>query len=392
MCPVESPSQATRHALLSRLATDGVISRVLIVDDDEDIRNLLQARLELHNVQVSSVSNGEAALEHLRHHTPDVMFLDLAMSGMTGLEVLQEIRDMDLDVAVILTTAQGSEEVAIEALRTGADDYLPKPFTHRDLKAVVDRTVRKLSLSRHNVLLRRELGVELARAAQVQADLLPGEYPQIIGWDLAARCVPAHRVGGDFYDWQQLTPTLFSVTVGDVMGKGMAAALLMASVRAVLRAVGTSGSPGLAVQSAAASLDGDLTRSGSFATLFHAQLDLVTNQLKYVDAGHGYALLRRADGRVEQLEPWSLPLGVRSNEIYLEGTVELQPNDVLVIYSDGLTEARPDLFRTREQIAEHLAVPVSAATMAGRLIELATAAGPIPDDLTVAVLRRTDPR
>ena len=362
--------------------------RVLVVDDDEDIRVLMQARLESQGYEVCTVADGEAALERLAHEKTDFMFLDLAMSGMSGLDVLQKIRERDLDVAVILTTGQGSEEVAVEALRKGADDYLPKPFTRHDLKAVIDRTARKLALSRHDLEHRRHLDVELARAAQVQADLLPADDLEIAGWDLAARCVPAREVGGDFYDWQQLTPTRFSVTVGDVMGKGMPAALLMASVRAVLRAVGASGSPGLAVQAAAAALDGDLTRSGSFVTLFHAQLDLVSNQLKYVDAGHGYVVLRRADGRLETLRPWSLPLGVLSTEIYREGCVVLEPDDVLIVYSDGLTEARPELFHDRDSLGVRIGEAGSADAIAQRLVDDALAGGPLPDDLTVAILRR----
>ncbi len=159
-------------------------------------------------------------------------------------------------------------------------------------------------------------------AAEVQADLLPGDPPVLEGWELAAKCVPARQVGGDFYDWQQTSPGYISITVGDVMGKGMAAALLMASVRAVLRAVGPYGSPASAVQTAAASLATDLTRSGSFVTVFHTQLDLVTGRLRYVEAGRGYAILSRCDGRTEKLPGQGLPIGVLDD--YLR-RVRLEP-------------------------------------------------------------------
>lgn len=372
-----------------RAVVDVSISRILIVDDDEDMQLLLAAHLERLGYTVTAVPDGETALQWLEQNLADVVFLDLSMAGVDGLEVLKRIRERGFDVAVILTTAHGSEETAIEALRIGADDYLRKPFSSHDLRVVLDRASQKLSLFRNNVLLRRQLGVELSRAAEIQADLLPGKAPTLEGWDLAACCVPAHKVGGDFYDWQQSPPGTLTLTVGDVMGKGIPAALLMASVRAVLRAVGASSSPAAAVQTAASVLATDLTRSGAFVTLFHAQLELATGRLRYVDAGHGYVRIWRSRGGLEKLPAKGLPLGVLDDEVYEEGEVRMDPGDVLLIYSDGLTEARPDLLSVGH-ITGGLAPwgPGPATAIAQSLIDGATSNGPLPDDLTVGVLRR----
>jgi len=366
---------------------DDTKPRLLIVDDDEDMRMLLSAWLEPLGYPVSTVPDGEAALQWLESDMADVVFLDLAMGGMNGLDVLKHIRDSHFDVAVVLTTASGSEDVAIAALRIGADDYLRKPFNQYDLQAVLDRATRKLALSRHNEDLQRQLSVELSRAAEMQADLLPADPPELAGWEVCARCVPARQVGGDFYDWHQPAPGLLSVTVGDVMGKGLSAALLMASVRAVLRAVGPYGAPASAVQTAAASLQSDLTRSGSFVTVFHGQLDLVTGRLRYVDAGHGYAVVCRANGTMEQLPAEGLPIGVLDEEVYSEGEVTIGPGDVVIIYSDGLTQALPEALTSPERAA-FVARQGSAAAIAEDLITRATAAGPLADDLTISVLRR----
>jgi phosphoserine phosphatase RsbU/P len=163
---------------------------------------------------------------------------------------------------------------------------------------------------------------------------------------------------------------------------------LMATVRAVIRAMVSQHGPAAAVQHTASSLDGDLARSGSFVTLFHAQLNLVTAELRYVDAGHGQVFLRRADGQIESLLPWGLPVGVVSDEPYGEGSITLEPGDLLVIYSDGLTEARPDLFRDQATLAAQIVDGEPASATAQRLVELATSAGPLPDDLTVVAVRR----
>jgi serine phosphatase RsbU (regulator of sigma subunit) len=370
--------------------------RVLVIDDDPEIHRLLRARLEARGYLVTDADSGEEGITKLREVQPDLVFLDVAMSGMTGIDVLDFIRSQRLDVAVILTTAYSSEQVAIAALRHGADDYLRKPFDRAEFQAALDRTLARLTMSRQIKQLRRELekkqgqlADELARAAAVQADLLPIENPPLRGFEIGARCLPASAVGGDFYDWQQLPGGILSLTVGDVMGKGMSAALLMATVRAVIRAMVSQHGPSDAVQHTASSLDSDLARSGSFVTLFHAQLDTTTGELRYVDAGHGQVLLRRASGDIAPLQPWGLPLGVLSTERYSEGTVTMSAGDQLVIYSDGLSEARPELFRDQETLASHLTSEDTAGETAQKLVDLATAAGgQLPDDLTVVVVRR----
>jgi serine phosphatase RsbU (regulator of sigma subunit) len=372
-----------------------LVPRVLVIDDDPEIHRLLGARLETRGHHVSFASSGEEGLNRLREVNPDLIFLDVAMSGMTGIDVLDFVRSQRMDVAVILTTAYSSEQVAIAALRHGADDYLRKPFDRAEFEATLERTVARLTMGRQIKLLRRELekkqaqlAQEIARAAAVQSELLPTEQPAIAGFEIGARCLPASAVGGDFYDWQPLGDDSISLTVGDVMGKGMSAALLMATVRAVIRAMVAHHGPAAAMQHTATSLDGDLARSGSFVTLFHAQLQVATAELRYVDAGHGQVFLRRANGDIESLQPWGLPIGVVSSEIYREGSVTLQQGDLLVIYSDGLIEARPDLFRDRLTLAEQIHADQPASVTAQRLVELATEAGPLPDDLTVVVVRR----
>jgi serine phosphatase RsbU (regulator of sigma subunit) len=372
-----------------------VVPSVLIIDDDPEIHRLLRARLEARGYVVSAASSGEEGITKLREVNPDLVFLDVAMSGMTGIDVLDVVRSRRLDVAVILTTAYSSEQVAIAALRHGADDYLRKPFDRGEFQAALDRTLARLTMSRQIKQLRSELerkqvqlAEELARAAVVQSELLPVENPPLPGFEIGARCLPARMVGGDFYDWQQLPMGTLTLTVGDVMGKGMSAALLMATVRAVIRAMVSQHGPADAVQHTATSLDGDLARSGSFVTLFHAQLDVGTAELRYVDAGHGQVFVRRVDGSIEPLKPWGLPVGILSTEKYVEGSITLEPGDMLVIYSDGLSEARPELFRDQKTVAAQIGADESAGATAQRLVNLATAAGQLPDDLTVVVVRR----
>ena len=366
---------------------DDLELKVLVVDDDPFINRLVQIRLRNRGYQILSASDGEKALALIRTAAPDLVFLDVAMPKVSGLQVLEEIRRDKLDIAVIMMTAFGSESIAVEAMRHGADDYLPKPFEGSSFEAVIERTVRRLLLSRQNVMLRRRLDLEMAQAAQVQADLLPQQMPQLDDFELAAYFRSARAVSGDFYDWYQDDQVL-SFTLGDVMGKGMPAALLMATARAVMRVAGGLQTPALALNTAATVLGSDLERSGRFVTMFHCQLHLETRQFTYANAGHRLGFVRRADGTLEMLEEQGLPLGIWLDATYTEKRLTLEPGDWVVIYSDGLIDAKVNQEITVDELAGVLDDVTLAATAVARLVELAVpSSGELPDDLTLVVLR-----
>lgn len=381
------------EALVPQSEPVAAAGRVLVVDDDPHINRLLQVRLRARGFAVGGAADGEQALAAIEACPPDLVFLDVSMPGIGGLEVLEAVRSRGLDVAIIMTTAFGSEQVAIEALRRGADDYLRKPFEPAEFQVILDRTLARLRISRQNAALRlqldekrHELEAELSRAAQVQMDLLPREVPALPGFDLAGLCVSAQEVGGDFYDWQEPEPGVLTLAIADVMGKGMPAAILMATVRAALRAVVQQNAPAAALGQLATAIEPDLAHAGAFVTLQLARLDAARRRLTYVDAGHGLSFVRRADGVVEQPDVRGLPLGVLPLHACEEGVLDFRPGDALVLYSDGLMDALPAELRARATLAAQLAGAGSAAEMVERLISLAGLSGPLPDDLTVMVL------
>jgi PAS domain S-box-containing protein len=239
---------------------------------------------------------------------------------------------------------------------------------------------------------RRQLEAERARAAEVQADLLPRTAPALPGFELAGHCIPALQVGGDFFDWYTADGLVW-LTLGDVMGKGMAAALLMATVRATLRAGTRDASPSAALGLAQAVLGEDLGHRDSYVTLFHAVFEPSTGRLDYVDAGHGHVVIRRADGRIERLARRSFPLGMPFATEFDEGHVVLGPDDALILYSDGLVDAAPGFDVTA--LADRLDGAESAEQMVRSLIELGAGSSTprsvtLADDLTVVVLRASE--
>ena len=233
---------------------------------------------------------------------------------------------------------------------------------------------------------RLRLQAQLEFAAEVQEKLLPKGFPRIPGFELAARCQPAHQVGGDFYDWQEAVPGLFSLTLGDVMGKGLAAAMLMATVRASLRAVAQRYSPAEALRQAARALRPDLVSSESFVTLFHARLDLATRRLTYVDCGHGLVFMLRADGRVEELLPRGLPLGVLPEETFQEGSIGFEKGDALVLFSDGLMDAMQQTEFDNASLAQKIWT-LKAEQMVDRLMQVTPPEAIPPDDMTLMVVK-----
>jgi serine phosphatase RsbU (regulator of sigma subunit) len=179
------------------------------------------------------------------------------------------------------------------------------------------------------------------------------------------------------------------MTFGDVMGKGMPAALLMTTVRAVMRSVGRQTPPLVNLRYAITALDDDLDHARSFVTMFHAQLDLASRRLSFIDAGHGLCFVRRAGGVVEPLGPRGVPLGVPSREPYAQGEVELRPGDALILFSDGLLDTWPALADNHLILAELLSDDIEAPAMVDRILALPALVGTVIDDLTVVVLACT---
>ena len=140
---------------------------------------------------------------------------------------------------------------------------------------------------------------------------------------------------------------------------------------------------------ASESISHGLTDDGLFVTLFHARLDVSTGVLRYVDAGHGYCVLRRADGEILPLVSRSLPVGVLSEAVYEEGQVTMEPGDTLLAYTDGLVEIGDQTIGLRELTGE-LAGTESAEDTVGRLVDRVR--GQQGDDVTAVLLARTAPR
>jgi sigma-B regulation protein RsbU (phosphoserine phosphatase) len=249
---------------------------------------------------------------------------------------------------------------------------------------------------------RAEMNRELEIAREVQERLFPQRVPPVPGLDYCGACRPARGVGGDYYDFLLLPGEMLGLAIGDVSGKGIAAALLMASLQASLRGQALQGGADLAdLMSHVNRLVYEASGENRYATLFYAQYDPGTRGLTYVNAGHNAPLLLRRCGdgtgdewQVARLEAGGAVVGLLPHFPYQQASVSLERGDLLVAFTDGISEA---MNRVEEEWGEERLIEaaqscckLSASDALSRLMQAADefAAGARQhDDMTLLVVR-----
>jgi len=229
----------------------------------------------------------------------------------------QRLRQGDLDVQIPLSSRDELGEVANSF-----------NLMTRDLKRMMEGIAEKERMEQ-----------ELSIARSIQLNLLPRDLPKIPGIDVFGMSEPAQEVGGDCYDFMVTNNNRLILSIGDVSGKGIAAALLMANLQASLRMLAKDN---LSLVDTIRRLNESIcqyTSVGMFVTFFLAIWDSDKNKLTYVNAGHDYPIIAR-DNEFHSLTTGGMVLGVDPNAEYQEGTIELLPNDWLFLYSDGIVDAR----------------------------------------------------
>ncbi len=240
---------------------------------------------------------------------------------------------------------------------------------------------------------RARIEQEMRTAQLIQQSLLPKDVPALAGWQFTPYYKPAKEVGGDFYDFIPFDDGRLGIVIGDVSGKGVPAALVMATTRTMLRtAAGATTSPGEVLARVNGLLSADIT-PGMFVTCFYALLDAESGQLQYANAGHDPPY-RHHDGEASELWATGMPLGIMPGSCYEEYDVTLAPGDSVLLYSDGLVEAhntKREMFgfpRLMELVREQ---PGNASLINCLLSELATFTGVAweqEDDVTMVALHR----
>ena len=318
---------------------------ILIVDDTPANLRLLSQMLAEQGYQVRPVPDGPLALAAVRAEPPDLILLDIRMPEMNGYEVCERMKADALtrDVPIIFISALDATRDKVRAFTVGGVDYVTKPFQVEEVLARVETHLALRALQRRLQDANRKMGRELALAGEVQTSFLPRGLPDIPDWQLSVTLKPARETSGDFYDFIALPNARLGIVVADVTDKGAGAALYMALSCTLIRTYAAEyPTQPKRVLSAVNRRILEDTNANQFVTVFYGILDPATGTLVYCNAGHCPPYLISAqDGEdAQRLIRTGMPLGIFEDETWEQGVVQFTPGDVLVLYTDGITEAQ----------------------------------------------------
>jgi sigma-B regulation protein RsbU (phosphoserine phosphatase) len=368
--------------------------RILIADDQADLLDALKLLLKGQGIEYDAVTSPEAAVTALESRPFDLVLMDLnytgdTTSGREGIDLLARVQALDRLLPVIVMTGWGSVDLAVEAMRRGVRDFVQKPWDNAHLLATLRQEIEAGRERRRQEAADRR---ELAEALKIQKRLLPQQVPEIEGWEIAASWQPASGVGGDCFDTIRFDDARLAITIADVVGKGIPAALLMSNLQAAVRAFASETvEPRELCQQVNRILCGNIAE-GRFISFFYCALDAAAGVLTYTNAGHYLPMLVHADGSHERLGVGGPVLGVLAEAEYEQAAIPLGPGDRVILFTDGLTEARD---ASEEEFGEHrlLASAVenrscSAPALQARLAGAVDAftGGRLQDDATLIVL------
>lgn len=325
---------------------------ILIVDDDLDILELLKMNLEPEGYNVQTANNGERAVQRACANPPDLILLDVMMPQKSGFEVIEELKNIEhtKNVPVILVTARGQIEDKVLGLDIGADDYITKPFDLREVNARVEAVLgRTRPIKYINPLMRamgdkfseeglQQLAGHLQAAAAIQNKLLPEQAPSLEEFDIETLLQSSTSVSGDFYDFIPLNETQIGLVLGDVKGNGIPAALLMVMIRTALRLLCHEEDTPAAILKRVNDLVVRDTEADLFATMVYGILDIAHSTFTYSNGGHCYPFYWKRTGEMGVLKTGGMLIGAFEEATFSSDICSLSPGDILVFYTDGITE------------------------------------------------------
>jgi phosphoserine phosphatase RsbU/P len=313
---------------------------VLIGEDQPEVQHALRLLLKNAGYKVESASTPDAILTQIESTPFDLILMDLnyrrdTTSGSEGLEVLGALRKLPSPPPVIVMTAWGSIELAVQAMHLGARDFIQKPWENSHLLHMIERHI---STDRAEQVVRRRQQHELDEAVKVQKRLLPTEFPTVSGVEIAGVCQPAGAMAGDYYDVFQLGSKI-GLCIADVIGKGLPAALMMSNLQA---AVKVTAAEWITPSELCKRVNQLACRNGAvdkFISFFFAAYEPRTRRLSYCNAGHNPPAVIRANGDVVRLDSQDVVLGQMPDWQFHDRELVLEPGDRLVLFTDGITDA-----------------------------------------------------
>ncbi|MBA2304340.1 MAG: SpoIIE family protein phosphatase [Acidobacteria bacterium] len=343
---------------------DTAPARLLVADDQPDVLEALRWLLTGEGYEPDFVNSTDGVMERLRAGSFDLLLMDLnytrdTTSGREGLELISKVRVLDASLPIVVMTGWGSIDTAVEAMRRGAKSFVQKPWEDVTLLEILEREVADGRASRRRDHKQQR---EVEEARLIQRGLLPTATPQVAGIDLSVTWLPADGVGGDCFDTLGFGDVL-GVSIADIAGKGLPAALLMSNLQAAVRAFAQEAVSPASITNSVNRLLCRNMASGRFATFCYARIEPAAGRIVYSNAGHNPPMLIHPTGLVENLSDGGMVLGIFPDNQYEQAKLPLAAGDRLLFYTDGITEARnPEGDEYGEERLAAAAVAVRGAT------------------------------
>jgi phosphoserine phosphatase RsbU/P len=360
-----------------------------------------QIATSLHVPRVAILLNAGGVLEPAYAvGYAEVPRFTVAANGLTE-DMERELRDA-LDAELVLPLSSTTSLLGVMGLGPKQSE---EPFTSGDIR-LLGAVAAQTGLALENTRLTAEIATEIANrekakreleiAREVQERLFPQDYPPVPGIEYEGACRPALGVGGDYYDFIKMSDTDLGLAIGDVSGKGMPAALLMATLRAYLRGQTIRGESDLGPMMANLNqLVYESSATNRYATFFYGHYDATTRTMRYVNAGHNPPMVFRKSRDIVRLDIGGPVIGLIVGCTYEEGEVQLQSGDVLVAFTDGVSEAMNSAYEEWGEDRLAGAVQRDPNIACRPLIELIMCAAdafvsgaPQHDDMTLVILRQ----
>lgn len=328
------------------------LSKILVVDDEPDLQELIRQKfrnkIKAKEYEFHFAQNGSEALDKIANDgTIDLILTDINMPVMDGLTLLSKINELNNKLMKsIIVSAYGDMENIRTAMNRGAYDFITKPIDLKDLEITIEKSLSEINLYKqamvsHNKLV--ALQQELDIATTIQTSILPKTFPAFPDrkeFDIYAKMIPAKEVGGDLYDFFLIDKYRLGVVIGDVSGKGIASALLMAVCKTLIKATAYKGLPTDSVLFEVNNLLVDESPPNMFVTVFYGVLDTRNGAFEYANGGHNSPYLIFNDGTTKLLDDvGGLLLGTIKSTEYQSNIIMLKPGESIFLYTDGVTEA-----------------------------------------------------
>ncbi|MCO2194150.1 response regulator [Pseudomonas aeruginosa] len=388
-----------------------VSATLLIIDDDEVVRESLAAYLEDSNFKVLQALNGLQGLQIFESEQPDLVICDLRMPQIDGLELIRRIRQTASETPIIVLSGAGVMSDAVEALRLGAADYLIKPLEdlavlEHSVRRALDRAYLRVENQRYRDKLEaanRELQASLNllqedqnAGRQVQMNMLPVTPWSIEGLEFSHRIIPSLYLSGDFVDYFRVDERRVAFYLADVSGHGASSAfvtvlLKFMTTRLLYESRRNGTLPEFKPSEVLAHINRGLinTKLGKHVTMLGGVIDLEKNSLTYSIGGHLPLPVLFVEGQASYLEGRGLPVGLFDDATYDDRVMELPPSFSLSLFSDGILGVLPGATLKEKEASLPEQVAAAGGTLDGlrQVFGLANLAE-MPDDIALLVLSR----